>query len=65
MKLLANMHGKINIKMLREAAKKKGIRSISELARKARCSREAVYFAIERPSRYPRVFATLRRLTDL
>lgn len=53
---------KSNRKLLRQRAAAKGIFSISELARQVNCSREAIYFAIETPSRYPRVHKRLAKL---
>ena len=53
---------KINRNVLRKRAAAKGIFSIAELARRLDCSREAVYFAVERPTRYPRVHKRLEAL---
>ncbi len=47
---------------LRMRAAAKGILSIAELARLVPCSREAVYFALEKPTRYPRV---ARRIEEI
>jgi hypothetical protein len=39
-------------KFLRQQAAGAGIFSIAELARQAGCSRQAVYFALEKPTRF-------------
>jgi hypothetical protein len=53
---------KINRNLVRGKAATKGIFSLAALARQVGCSRPAVYFAIEKPSRYPRVH---RRIVEL
>ena len=53
---------KINRNVIRKRAAAKGIFSISELARQIKCSRESIYFAIERPGRYPKVTARIEQL---
>ncbi len=57
--------GKINNKSVRQAAKKKGIRNFAELAKLVPCSRPAVFFAIERPSRFPIVYARIREIVKI
>ena len=47
------------------AARKRGIWSMTELAKQIPCSVPSLYFAIERPSRYSRVYARIRELTGL
>lgn len=53
---------KINRNLLRQNAAAKGIFSIAELARRVGCSRQAIYFAIEKPSRYPQVHRRVVKL---
>lgn len=50
------MSKKINAKDLRAAGRRSGYRSIQHMADEWKCSREAIYFAMENPSRFPRVF---------
>jgi hypothetical protein len=53
---------KINIKNLRRSLDEKGEGSISELARRFGCSRQAIYFAMEMPRRYPRIYKKLQEV---
>lgn len=53
------MKTRINAKKLRTAMAKNEIFTIADLARLIGCSRPAIYFAMERPSRYPRVYAKI------
>jgi len=53
---------KIKRNLLRQRAAAKGIFTIAELARQVGCSREAIYFSIEKPSRFPRVTKRLNQL---
>lgn len=53
---------KINKNQLRRAAAHEDIFNFGELAKKFNCSREAIYFALERPSRYPIVYAKIEAL---
>jgi DNA-binding phage protein len=46
----------INIKTLRGHAARHGMFSVTAIAAKAGVARETVYFAIARPSAYPRAF---------
>lgn len=55
---------KINLKDLRARAAAKGIFTLSELARRAGCARPTVYFAVENPQRYSRVFKKLIAITE-
>ncbi len=43
---------------------KNEIFTIADLARAIGCSRPAIYFAIERPSRYPHVYAKLLEVIE-
>jgi hypothetical protein len=49
-------------KLLRQRAAQAGIFSIAELARQVGCSREAIYFAVEKPSRFPRVHSRIDQI---
>ena len=49
---------------LRRRAASKGIFTLAELARRIPCSRMAVYFALEKPSRFPRVVRRIKELVD-
>lgn len=53
---------KINREILRRRAAAVGIFSIAELSRRVDCSRQAIYFAIEKPSRYQRVHKKLSKI---
>lgn len=53
---------KINRNLLRQRAAAKGIFSIAELSRRVGCSRPAIYFAIEKPTRYPLVHSRIVKL---
>lgn len=63
MKLLTAKGETINRKKVRDSARANGIWSFKELARRVPCSVTSIYFAIERPSRYPRVRARIKELT--
>jgi predicted transcriptional regulator len=54
------MATKINPKVLREKARKKNIRSITALAAHLGCSRQAIYFALENPSRFSCVYQKIK-----
>jgi len=56
--------GKINNKTLRMRAASRGILTIAELARRVPCSRVAIYLALERPARFPRVTKRIKELVD-
>lgn len=47
---------KINLKTLRKRCKAKGIPTITALAKEVNCARPVIYFALENPSRYSRVY---------
>lgn len=51
---------RINIKEVRTRAAARGFLTVGAIARHIGCSRPAIYFAIERPKRYPRVFERLK-----
>lgn len=53
---------KVNRKKVRVRAASKGITSLAELAREIGCSRPGLYFAIERPARYPNLHSRLVEL---
>ena len=53
---------KVKRNLLRQRAAAVGIFSIAELARRVGCSREAIYFSIEKPKRFPRVTQRLNKL---
>lgn len=42
----------------------RGILSFASLARHIQCSRPAIYFALERPSRYPRVHKAIMEVIE-
>jgi len=65
MKHLTDNANKINKKSVKSACVKRGLGTITELAKQVPCSLTSIYFAMERPSRYPRVFARIRELTGL
>lgn len=48
--------GKLNPNLLRKKARAKNIDSIAELARQIGKSRSAIYFALEKPERFPLVY---------
>ncbi len=50
------MATKINPKILRARAKRKNIPSITALAARIGCSRQAIYFALENPNRFSRAY---------
>lgn len=50
---------KINLKAVRRHCLERGI-TVKQLAGIIGCSREAIYFAIERPERYGRVYGALQ-----
>ena len=50
---------------LRTRAAAAGIFSIAELARQVPCARVSIYFAIERPSRFPKVTSRIKELLDV
>jgi len=56
---------KINTKALRRKAAAAGFVTLAELARHIGCSRPSIYFAIERPSRYPIVYRKLKEVLDV
>lgn len=56
-------NGNSNSEKLRMQAAARGILSISALAKLIPCSRTAVYLALERPSRFPRVARRIKQLT--
>ena len=47
---------KLTLRQLRQRTAAKGLLTIRELARRIGCSRNSIYLAMERPSRYPLVF---------
>lgn len=53
---------KINKNQLRRAAAAEDIFDFGHLAREFGCSRESIYFALERPTRYPKVYAKIAAL---
>lgn len=53
----------VNQKRLRENLKREGI-SLTRLAKRFGCSREAIYFALERPSRFPEVYRKIIRFCE-
>jgi hypothetical protein len=57
------MDRKVNNQEIRKRAAAVGIFSFAELARRIPCSRIAIYLAIERPSRFPRVVRRIEELT--
>jgi hypothetical protein len=50
---------KVNKKLLRQSCARAGIKSFAVLAEHLRCARPSIYFALERPSRYPHLFKKL------
>ena len=56
---------KVKRNLLRQRAAAVGIFSIAELARRVGCSREAIYFSIEKPNRFPRVTRRLNQLVGV
>lgn len=65
MKVLKQTATKVNKKNVRDAARVRGIWSMTELARRIPCSVPSLYFAIERPTRYGRVYRRIKELTGL
>lgn len=51
--------GKITMRQLRCRAAARGLLTVRELATHVGCSRPSIYFAIERPSRFPIVYGKL------
>jgi hypothetical protein len=56
---------KVKRNLLRQRAAAVGIFSIAELARRVGCSREAIYFSIEKPTRFPHVTKRLNKLVGI
>jgi DNA-binding phage protein len=56
---------KSNRNHLRQRAAAVGIFTLSDLARKVGCSRTAMYLAVERPSRFPKVHSRLNKILTL
>ncbi len=54
---------KINRELLRKKAIARGIPTFTALASLVPCSRPTVYFALENPTRYPRVIRRIKELT--
>jgi hypothetical protein len=50
---------KINPKDLKIMAAQRGIVSLAALARRIGCSRPVIYFALENPKRYSRVYGRI------
>lgn len=55
---------KIAHRDLRMKLAARGILSFASLARHIQCSRPAIYFALERPSRYPRVHKAIMEVIE-
>lgn len=47
---------KINLKELKAGCERRGVKSIAALARQIGCSRPGIYFAIENPDRFSRLY---------
>jgi hypothetical protein len=55
---------KLTIREVRMRAARHGILSVSALAETIGCSRQAIYFALERPHRFSNVFAKLNEVIE-
>lgn len=53
---------KLTMRALRMRMAAVGILTVQELADKIGCSRESIYFAIERPTRYSRVYSKIQEV---
>lgn len=55
---------KMTPRELRVRIAARGILTIGDLARQIGCSRPSIYFALERPERYPRVFEKILQVIE-
>jgi len=55
---------KITLRELRMRAAAAGFLTMGSLAARIGCSRPSIYFALERPSRYPRVYQKILEVIE-